>query len=92
MNLRCKQICEKNERDAGRSYGCCRTIREITINNWCVIYFTDDGKCHVIDNNICETFNEVMLEGRSKPIIAILEEIRRCVMQRVIVKRNHVKK
>ena len=62
------------------------------ISGWCATYFNDVVKCHVIDNNICETFNGVMLEARSKPVITMLEEIRRYVMQRMIVKRNCVKK
>ena len=62
------------------------------ISGWCATYFNDVVKCHVIDNNICETFNGVMLEARSKPVITMLEEIRRYVMQRMVVKRNCVKK
>ena len=62
------------------------------IKGWCAAYFSDVVKYHVIDNSICETFNRVMLEARSKPIIAMLEEIRRYVIQRMVVKREHVRK
>ena len=50
------------------------------VSGWCATYFNDVAKCHVLDNNICETFNGVMLEARSKLIIIMLEEIRRSVM------------
>ena len=62
------------------------------ISGWCAAYFNDVVKCHVIDNNICETFNGAILEARSKPIITMLKEIRRYVIQRIVVKRNYVRK
>lgn len=45
------------------------------INNWCVAFFND-----FVDNNMCKTFNGVIVEARSKPVIAMLEEIRRYVI------------
>ena len=62
------------------------------ISGWCETYFNDVVKCHVIDNNIYETFNGVILEARSKLIITMLEVIRRYIMQRMVVKRNYVRK
>lgn len=49
-------------------------------------------KCEVIDNNMCEIFNGVMLEAMNKPIITLLEDIRRYVMSRIVVKRGYVEK
>lgn len=45
-------------------------------------------KCDAIYNNMCETFNGVILEATSKPIINMLEDIRQYVMSRVVVKQK----
>ena len=49
-------------------------------------------KCDDIDNNICETFNGVILKARCKPIISMLEKIRVYVMKRIILKIQYVSK
>ena len=41
---------------------------------------------------MCEAFTGVMLEGRNKPIITLLEDIRRYVMRRIVVKKEYVEK
>ena len=46
------------------------------ILGWCLAFFNDLVKCDVNDNNMCETFNVVILKSRSKPIITMLEDIR----------------
>ncbi|XP_039113801.1 uncharacterized protein LOC120249377 [Dioscorea cayenensis subsp. rotundata] len=58
------------------------------ISGWCNAFFSDLIKCDVIDNNMCETFNGVILESRSKPIITMLEDFRQYVMIRIAVKRQ----
>lgn len=55
------------------------------IASWCQAFFSDMLKCDVIDNNMCETFNEVVLNARSKPIIIMLEDIRQYVMIWIVV-------
>ncbi|XP_039126939.1 uncharacterized protein LOC120263096 [Dioscorea cayenensis subsp. rotundata] len=61
-------------------------------NGWCGAFFNDVVKCDVIDNNMRETFNGVMVEARSKLVITMLEEIRRYVMQRIVVKKSYTMK
>ena len=61
------------------------------VQDWCAAFFSDIIKCDVIDNNMCETFNGVILEARCKPIISMLEEIRVYVMKRLVAKREYVK-
>ena len=39
-------------------------------------------------NNCCEAFNNVLVEARGKPIISLVEWIRRYVMQRSAAKRE----
>ncbi|XVF65088.1 hypothetical protein PTKIN_Ptkin09bG0218700 [Pterospermum kingtungense] len=62
------------------------------VQGWCQAFFSDVVKCDVIDNNMCETFNGVILEARCKPIISMLEEIRIYVMKRLVLKREYMKK
>lgn len=62
------------------------------IQGWCQALFINHGKCDAIDNNMCETFNGVMVEARSKPIITLMEEIRRYVMNRIVAKREYATK
>lgn len=49
---------------------------------WCQAFFNRIIKCDVVDNNMCETFNGVILEARGKPIITMLEDIRLYMMRR----------
>lgn len=41
---------------------------------------------------MCETFNKVIVDARSKPIIFMLEDIRQYVMSRVVVKTSYALK
>ncbi|KAK8574061.1 hypothetical protein V6N13_097055 [Hibiscus sabdariffa] len=49
-------------------------------------------KCDVVDNNLAEAFNGWIVDARCHPIISMLEEIRKTVMQRLYVKRSWVNK
>jgi len=55
-------------------------------------FYSDMIKCENVENNMCETFNGVLLEARSKPIIGMLEEIRQYVMNRLVAKRDYAMK
>lgn len=41
---------------------------------------------------MCETFNGIILEARSTPIINIIEDIKQYVMARIAIKTNYTKK
>ena len=41
---------------------------------------------------MCETFNGVILEARSTPVITMLEDIRKYVMNRIVAKRSYAMK
>ena len=62
------------------------------VQNWCAAFFSDIIKCDVIDNNMCETFNGVIVEARCKPIISMLEDIRLYVMKMLVTKKQFVNK
>ncbi|EOX92369.1 Uncharacterized protein TCM_001319 [Theobroma cacao] len=57
--------------------------------HWCQAFFFNFSKCDVIDNNMCETFNGVIIEARCKPIISILEEIKLYVMRRLVQNKEY---
>ncbi|KAK8650502.1 hypothetical protein V6N13_140138 [Hibiscus sabdariffa] len=56
--------------------------------HWSHAYFTGESKCDVVDNNLAEAFNGWIVDARCYPIINMLEEIRKMVMQRMHVKRT----
>ncbi|XP_060972179.1 uncharacterized protein LOC133038139 [Cannabis sativa] len=59
---------------------------------WTKAYFSEGVKCDVLLNNLCESFNNAILEARDKPIITLLEKLRYWLMCRFQKKRESVKK
>ncbi|XP_057247491.1 uncharacterized protein LOC125492820 [Beta vulgaris subsp. vulgaris] len=55
---------------------------------FCRFGFRIHTKCNLVVNNLAETFNGWILESRSKPILGMLEDIRRVVMERLFLKRT----
>ncbi|GMJ02049.1 MUSTANG 7 [Hibiscus trionum] len=60
----------------------------IPTKHWSRAYFSGTSKCDVLDNNLAEGFNGWILDTRCYPIINMLEEIRKKVMQRMHVKKT----
>ncbi|XP_057532847.1 uncharacterized protein LOC130810730 [Amaranthus tricolor] len=58
--------------------------QELTIRH----AFSSRSKSGMLFNNYCESFNNVLVEARGKPIISLMEWIRRYVMQRSASKRE----
>ncbi|PWA95914.1 hypothetical protein CTI12_AA045570 [Artemisia annua] len=50
---------------------------------WCKAFFRPDSQCASFENGISESFNGQILPARGKPIIAMLEDIRVYIMQRM---------
>ncbi|PWA92239.1 hypothetical protein CTI12_AA081420 [Artemisia annua] len=50
---------------------------------WCKAFFRPDSQCASFENGISESFNGQILPARGKPIIAVLEDIRVYIMQRM---------
>ncbi|OMO70149.1 Transposase, MuDR, plant [Corchorus olitorius] len=63
-------------------------IKQWDVRHWSLAFASDFSKCDVIDNNMCETFNGVIVEARENPIITMLEEIRLYVMRRIVKNRQ----
>ncbi|XP_010550289.1 PREDICTED: uncharacterized protein LOC104821184 [Tarenaya hassleriana] len=51
---------------------------------WCRAFFNPDTKCHDVNNNLSESFNGSIKEARSRPMIDMLEDIRRSTMRRIV--------
>ena len=57
---------------------------------FCRAYISEWLKSEVMDNNICECFNNYILRARSKPIVDMLEDIRSAIMQRIVEKPSYL--
>ncbi|OMO87164.1 hypothetical protein COLO4_20765 [Corchorus olitorius] len=51
---------------------------------WTRAFFGEHAKCDMVENNICESFNSILLDARRKSIITMLEEIREQTMRRML--------
>ncbi|XP_009760951.2 uncharacterized protein LOC142165224 [Nicotiana tabacum] len=57
-------------------------------SEWSRFNFSENAKSDILLNNICESFNEMILESRDKPIITLLEKIRYLLMARMQANRD----
>ncbi|XP_023642289.1 uncharacterized protein LOC111831612 [Capsella rubella] len=55
---------------------------------WCKAFFSGRSSCEDVCNNFSESFNRTIKDARQKPIINMLEDVRRQAMKR-ISKRRH---
>ncbi|XP_021773501.1 uncharacterized protein LOC110737447 [Chenopodium quinoa] len=62
------------------------------VKNFCRCFFKTWACTDVTCNNMAETFNSWILEAREKPILTMLEEIRRQVMSRMVDKKEQAAK
>ena len=63
-------------------------FQALRLTKFCRGYISERPKCEVVNNNICECFNNYILRARSRPIIDMLEDIRTTIMRRIIEKRE----
>ena len=59
---------------------------------WSRSYFTDYSKRDLLVNNLSESFNSYILDARDKPIVTMIEKIRRKLMRRFQLKREGMSK
>ncbi|KAI8568527.1 hypothetical protein RHMOL_Rhmol02G0207700 [Rhododendron molle] len=67
-------------------------LKKIPAEQWARSYFKTNTKCDILVNNLSESFNSYVLEARDKPIVSMLEWIRRKLMSRFQVKRMGMEK
>ncbi|KAL3509677.1 hypothetical protein ACH5RR_029078 [Cinchona calisaya] len=60
--------------------------------HWSRSHFRTIPNCDILLNNLCESFNSVILEAREKPILGMLENIRMYIMERLRTKREWIRK
>ncbi|XP_052620937.1 uncharacterized protein LOC128126840 [Lactuca sativa] len=51
--------------------------------SWCRAFFKGGMACEAIENGMAECFNAIILDARKKPLLAMFEEIRLCMMERL---------
>ncbi|KAK8681766.1 hypothetical protein V6N13_054168 [Hibiscus sabdariffa] len=67
-------------------------IKKINPAQWSRSHFSTRSKCDMLLNNLCESFNKVILEARDKPILTMMEVIRTKLMKKVVSKREEAEK
>jgi hypothetical protein len=66
-------------------------LEKIDPSGWSRSWFSDYPKCDLLVNNISECFNSYILKARDKPILTMLEMIRKQLQRRYQVKRDGIK-
>ncbi|XP_021839581.2 uncharacterized protein [Spinacia oleracea] len=67
-------------------------LNAIPTVHWSRHAFSTRSKSAMVLNNCCESFNNVLREARTRPILSLMEWIRRYVMKRCCAKREGLKK
>ncbi|KAL2243683.1 UNVERIFIED_CONTAM: hypothetical protein Sindi_0486300 [Sesamum indicum] len=67
-------------------------LRKINPQHWARSHFPVHSKCDILVNNLCESFNNYILEARDKPIISMFEWITTKLMSRLQLKREGMEK
>lgn len=57
---------------------------------WSRSHFSTFTKSDMLLNNLCESFNSLIMEARDKPILTMLEKIRSILMRRIQVNRTKI--
>ncbi|KAM6564850.1 hypothetical protein CsatB_009362 [Cannabis sativa] len=61
-------------------------------SEWTKAYFKEGVKCDMLLNNMCESFNMAIMDGRDKPIVTLLETIRGWLMSTFTKRREGIQK
>ncbi|KAJ6853216.1 uncharacterized protein M6B38_251800 [Iris pallida] len=64
-------------------------LDKLPAGQWSKHGFSTNSKCELSSNNMCESWNKHILKARDKPIIFLLETIRRLLMVRFHEKREN---
>ncbi|KAK6126064.1 hypothetical protein DH2020_040178 [Rehmannia glutinosa] len=60
--------------------------------NWSRSHFRTTSKCDMLLNNMSESFNSMIMRGRCRPILTMLEILRVILMRRIHVRRDQMDK
>ncbi|KAL3524640.1 hypothetical protein ACH5RR_013012 [Cinchona calisaya] len=67
-------------------------VENTSPQHWSRSQFRTSPKCDILLNNICESFNLVILDARDRPILVMLEKIRICLTMRLQTKRDWMRR
>eukprot|EP00257_Ricinus_communis_P026965 XP_025014379.1 uncharacterized protein LOC112535866 [Ricinus communis] len=67
-------------------------MNSISSHHWSRSHFRTDAKCDMLLNNLCECFNNFILNARSKVVIAMNDVIRTKLMKRIHKNRDAMKR
>jgi len=67
-------------------------LDKVDPRGWSRAWFNESPKCDLFVNNISECFNSYILKARDKPILTMLEMIRKQLMRRYQLKRDGISK
>ncbi|XP_076887927.1 uncharacterized protein LOC143538209 [Bidens hawaiensis] len=59
-------------------------VSKIPLETWSRSHFTGRAISYVLTNNMCECLNSKLVDGRDKPIITLLEYIRKYLMRKIV--------
>ena len=65
-------------------------FQAVGVQKLCRAFISTRTTSPTTDNNVCESFNNYILQSRSMPIIDMLEYIRSAIMHRIVRKRNKI--
>ncbi|KAG5568642.1 hypothetical protein H5410_064342, partial [Solanum commersonii] len=57
-------------------------------SQWTMTYFSSDAKSDMLLNNVCEVYNNMILDARDKTILTLLEKKRYLLMARTLANRE----
>ncbi|XP_057432753.1 uncharacterized protein LOC130725552 [Lotus japonicus] len=61
---------------------------QIPVKQWSRAHFSTNSLCDLQVNNMCEAFNMAILEHRDKPIISLVEGLKRYITSRIVKQRQ----
>lgn len=67
-------------------------LKNIPPNHWTRSHFLTNIRCDMLLNNLCESFNSLILDARTKGLITMCEMIRTKLMKRIHTKRDAMRK
>lgn len=67
-------------------------LSEVDPTPWTMFHFSSHSRSDLLVNNLSRCFNVYIMDARDKPIITMLEIIRRKLMRTYQVKRDGIKK
>ena len=72
--------------------GAHKWLEEVQVKTWSRSKFTRNAKSDALLNNMCECFNNKIIEVRHKPIINLVEDIRLYLMRKFQYNREGILK